>query len=93
MSSSFGSNFTSMDLSGSKKEEVKQQVKRELAMANAQELVNNVNKNCFKLCLTNPSTSLSSIDEGCLSRCMDKYLGSWDIVSRAYVARVQQENK
>ncbi|KAJ2899959.1 protein translocase subunit [Coemansia aciculifera] len=74
-----------------KKEEVKQQVKQELAMANAQELINSVNKQCFKLCIPNPGTSLSSSEQASLSRCMDKYLASWDVVSRAYVARVNQE--
>ncbi|KAI8323017.1 hypothetical protein GQ54DRAFT_258991 [Martensiomyces pterosporus] len=85
-----------LNLSGSgdlsaKKEEVKNQVRKELAMANAQELINNINKHCFKMCVTNPGASLSSSDEGCISRCMDKYLASWDAVSRAYVARIQKE--
>ncbi|KAJ1833927.1 protein translocase subunit, partial [Coemansia sp. RSA 2703] len=72
-----------MEISGANKEEVKQQVRKEMAMANAQELINNLNKNCYKMCLSTPGSSLSTSDEGCLARCMDKFLGSWDVVSRS----------
>ncbi|KAJ2603136.1 protein translocase subunit [Coemansia sp. RSA 1721] len=86
------SSLSGMNLSSSNKEEVKQQVRKEMAMANAQELVNNINKNCYEMCLSkNPGTSLSTSDDSCLARCMDKFLASWDVVSRAYVTRVQQE--
>ncbi|ORX74318.1 hypothetical protein DL89DRAFT_264235 [Linderina pennispora] len=91
------SSFGNIDISNintpQKVEEVKNQVRKEMAMANAQELINNINKHCYKMCLGNPGSSLSSTDEGCLGRCMDKFLASWDVVSRAYIGRVQQENK
>ncbi|KAJ1816481.1 protein translocase subunit [Coemansia sp. RSA 2675] len=77
---------------GARKEDVMQQVKQELAMANAQELINSINRQCYKMCIPNPGPSLSSSEQASLSRCMDKYLASWDTVSRAYVARVTQEN-
>ncbi|KAJ2802657.1 protein translocase subunit [Coemansia sp. 'formosensis'] len=91
--SSFGFNSSSQSTgSVARKEDVMQQVKQELAMANAQELINSINKQCYKMCIPNPGTSLSSSEQASLSRCMDKYLASWDTVSRAYVARVTQEN-
>ncbi|KAJ9533250.1 hypothetical protein QJQ45_018324 [Haematococcus lacustris] len=34
---------------------------------------NTVRDKCFKLCITSPGTSLSSSDQKCLSRCMDRY--------------------
>ncbi|KAJ1647266.1 protein translocase subunit [Coemansia asiatica] len=86
------SSASGLNLSSANKDEVKQRVRKEMAMANAQELVNNINKNCYQMCLSkNPGTSISSSDETCLARCMDKFLASWDVVSRAYVSRVQQE--
>ncbi|KAJ2493039.1 protein translocase subunit [Coemansia sp. RSA 2050] len=94
MSSFGGFNSASSQGTGTvaRKEDVMQQVKQELAMANAQELINSINRQCYKMCIPNPGTSLSSSEQASLSRCMDKYLASWDTVSRAYVARVTQEN-
>ncbi|KAJ1995518.1 protein translocase subunit [Coemansia spiralis] len=95
MNSGSGLGDYNLDLSGPitsvKKEAIKQQIKQELAMANAQELINNINKNCFKMCVPSPGTSLSSSEEVSLNRCIDKYLASWDIVSQAYVSRIQRE--
>ncbi|KAJ1997622.1 protein translocase subunit [Coemansia thaxteri] len=90
-SNSSGASASGGGSAAERKEEVKQQVRQELAMANAQELISNVNKHCVKMCIATPGTSLSGSDEACLSRCMDKYLASWDTVSRAYVARINQE--
>ncbi|KAJ2078713.1 protein translocase subunit [Coemansia sp. RSA 988] len=93
--SSFGSN--TFNLSGDfarstpDKEEVKKQIQKEIAVANAQELIKNINKNCFKLCIPSPGPSLSNNDKACLSRCTGKYLASWDTVSHAYIDRVQQQ--
>ncbi|KAJ2327745.1 protein translocase subunit [Coemansia sp. RSA 2681] len=90
--SGFGGSFSSSTQAApARKEEVMQQVKQELAMANAQELINSINKQCFKLCVPSPGPSLSTSEQASLSRCMDKYLASWDVVSRAYVSRVTQE--
>ncbi|KAJ1837491.1 protein translocase subunit, partial [Coemansia sp. RSA 2708] len=84
------SGFSLDQLSGNgslSKDDVMQQVKSELAMANAQELISNINKHCFKLCVPRPGSSLSSSEQDSLGRCVDKYLASWDTVSRAYVAK------
>lgn len=32
-----------------------------------------VRDKCFKMCLSSPGSSLSSSDQKCLSRCMDRY--------------------
>ncbi|KAJ2752440.1 protein translocase subunit [Coemansia nantahalensis] len=73
------------------KEEVMRQLKSELAVANAQELVASINRHCFKMCIPAPSSSLSSADKANLSRCTDKYLAAWDVVSREYVAQAQKQ--
>ncbi|PVU85295.1 hypothetical protein BB560_007077, partial [Smittium megazygosporum] len=72
-------------------EEVKTQVKKELAIVQAQALIRALNENCFKMCFKNPGSKLSSSDETCLSNCVSKYLDAWDSVSRVYLQRIQTE--
>ncbi|KAA1467415.1 hypothetical protein DENSPDRAFT_769636, partial [Dentipellis sp. KUC8613] len=74
-----------------RKEAIMASVRSELALANAQELVNTMNNKCFDKCVTKPSTSLSSSEETCLSRCLERYMEAFNIVSRAYTARVSKE--
>ncbi|RUS22272.1 hypothetical protein BC937DRAFT_89847 [Endogone sp. FLAS-F59071] len=76
--SSFGSG------GGDKKQEVMDQVRSELALANAQELIN---------CVPKPGYRLESGEQTCLSKCMDRYMEAWNIVSRTYVSRLQQESR
>lgn len=78
---------TSSSKAASVKEQLKTQIAQELAVANASELVNKVTENCFEKCLTNP---YSNAEEGCVDQCLAKYMRSWNVVSKAYVARIQQ---
>mmetsp|Transcript_20390 Transcript_20390/g.56819 ORF Transcript_20390/g.56819 Transcript_20390/m.56819 type:complete len:85 (+) Transcript_20390:190-444(+) len=50
-----------------------------------QEFYQTVRDKCFKLCITSPGTSLSSSDQKCLSRCMDRYQDATNIVTKAIV--------
>ncbi|KAH8080892.1 Tim10/DDP family zinc finger-domain-containing protein [Filobasidium floriforme] len=92
MSSFFssGNAQTASDMQ-TKKEEVKQRITQELAVANAQTLINKINENCFAKCVTKPSTSLGSSEETCLSRCLSLYMAAFDQVSRSYVSRISKE--
>ncbi|KAI0346303.1 hypothetical protein BDW22DRAFT_1388364 [Trametopsis cervina] len=74
-----------------RKEAVKASIRDELALSNAQELMNKSNEKCFAKCVTKPGTSLSSSEETCLSRCLERYLEAFDIVSKTYVARLSRE--
>jgi len=74
-----------------RKEAVMNNVRTELALANAQELINKTNEKCFEKCITKPSTQLSSSEETCLSRCLDRYMEAFNVVSRTYVARLSKE--
>ncbi|KAF8518453.1 Tim10/DDP family zinc finger-domain-containing protein [Gautieria morchelliformis] len=74
-----------------RKQEVMAQVKQELALANAQELMNKMNEKCFGKCITKPSSSLSSSEETCLTRCMDRYMEAFDLISRTYTSRVSRQ--
>jgi len=66
-------------------------VRNELALANAQELINKTNDKCFAKCVTKPSTSLSGSEETCLSRCFDRYMEAFNIISRTYAMRLSKE--
>ncbi|ETW82940.1 mitochondrial import inner membrane translocase, partial [Heterobasidion irregulare TC 32-1] len=74
-----------------RKEAVMASVRNELALVNAQELMNKANEKCFAKCVTKPSTSLSGSEETCLARCLDRYMEAFNIVSRAYTSRIAKE--
>ncbi|KAF9024929.1 hypothetical protein BDZ89DRAFT_1068708 [Hymenopellis radicata] len=74
-----------------KKEQIKTAVRNELAQANAQLLVENMNNKCFKACITRPGPSLSSSEETCLLRCQERYMDAFNIISRSYHTRLSRE--
>ena len=51
-----------------------------------------VNEHCFEKCIPKPGSSLSSGDTTCLTQCMEKYMATWNTVSRQYINRIQQES-
>ncbi|ESK98275.1 tim10/DDP family zinc finger domain-containing protein [Moniliophthora roreri MCA 2997] len=74
-----------------RKEAIMNQVRNELAQANAQQLMNNMNERCYKACVTKPGASLSTSEETCLARCLDRFMDTFNIVSRTYTARITRE--
>ncbi|EIE81301.1 hypothetical protein G6F46_000480 [Rhizopus delemar] len=74
-----------------KKQQVMDQVRSELALANAQELINKINEKCYLKCVPKPGSRLESGEQACLSKCMDRYMEAWNVVSRAYISRLQRE--
>lgn len=74
-----------------RKDAVIKSIRSEMALANAQELMNKTNEKCFAKCVTKPSTSLSGSEETCLARCLDRYMEAFNIVSRAYISRISKE--
>ncbi|AAS50222.1 AAL144Cp [Eremothecium gossypii ATCC 10895] len=81
------SNLPTSSASSSVKDQLKGQIAQELAVANATELVNKVTENCFEKCLMAPYTSKQ---DTCVDQCLAKYMRSWNAISQAYVARIQQ---
>ena len=49
-----------------------------------------LNGHCFDKCIPSPGSSLSSREQSCLSSCMEKYMGTWNTVSRVYIAQIQK---
>ncbi|KAF8072105.1 Tim10/DDP family zinc finger-domain-containing protein [Lyophyllum atratum] len=88
--SSSPSGSSPTDLSA-KKEAIMNSVRQEIALANAQELMNKANERCFTKCVTKPGESLSNAEQTCLSRCLDRYLEAFNIVSRTYTQRLSRE--
>ncbi|KAF9234608.1 Tim10/DDP family zinc finger-domain-containing protein [Melanogaster broomeanus] len=75
-----------------KKEALMNTIRSEMALAQAQDLLNKTNEKCFAKCIVKPGTSLSSSEETCLARCMDRYMETFDIVSRTYAHRISKES-
>lgn len=46
---------------------------------------------CYEKCVPTPGTSLSQRENTCMSACAQKYMNAWDVVSRSYVAQLQQQ--
>ncbi|KDQ53114.1 hypothetical protein JAAARDRAFT_39488 [Jaapia argillacea MUCL 33604] len=92
MKSPFGSSAAapSPDMQA-RKEAMMRNLRNEMALHSAQELINKTNEKCFLKCVTKPSTSLSGSEETCLSRCLERYLEAFDLISRTYVSRIQRE--
>ncbi|XP_020279227.1 mitochondrial import inner membrane translocase subunit Tim13-B [Pseudomyrmex gracilis] len=79
------------NLSGSQRDELMQQVKQQIAVANAQELLTKMTEKCFKKCIGKPGTSLDSSEQKCIAMCMDRYMDSFNLVSKTYSERLQRE--
>lgn len=73
------------------KKQLKDLITLELAVANATELVNKITQNCFDKCVTDPQDLITSQQSTCTSQCLEKYMRSWNVISKAYITRIQQE--
>ncbi|KAI8824279.1 Tim10/DDP family zinc finger protein, partial [Fimicolochytrium jonesii] len=76
---------------GEKTQEIMDQIRREVAMQNFQELLSQINKKCFAKCVPKPGAKLDSSEQTCLQRCSDRYQEAWNVVSNAYLRRAQKE--
>lgn len=46
---------------------------------------------CFQKCVGKPGTSLDSSEQKCVLMCVDRFMDSWGLVSKAYATRLQKE--
>ncbi|ALC43844.1 Tim13 [Drosophila busckii] len=67
------------------------QVKQQIAVANAQEMLSKMTEKCFKKCINKPGRSLDGTEQRCITQCMDRFMDTWNLVSRAYGNRLQRE--
>ncbi|EGW35439.1 uncharacterized protein SPAPADRAFT_58669 [Spathaspora passalidarum NRRL Y-27907] len=75
------------------KQEIQQQISQELATANATELVRTITENCFDKCIFKPQESLSFQEDQCIAQCREKYMRSWNVISKSYISRIQEAAK
>ncbi|KAF2766571.1 hypothetical protein EJ03DRAFT_390912 [Teratosphaeria nubilosa] len=72
------------------KQHIMDQVRQQTALSNARLLVEKINEHCFERCVPKPGSSLSSSEQTCYTACMEKYMASWNTVSRQYMGHVQK---
>ncbi|CAI5759332.1 unnamed protein product [Candida verbasci] len=73
------------------KQDIQQQISQELATANATELVRTITENCFDKCIIQPNDILSASEDQCINQCKEKYMRSWNVISKAYIDRIQRQ--
>ncbi|KAG4069940.1 hypothetical protein HA402_015164 [Bradysia odoriphaga] len=79
------------NLSSGQKDELMDQVKQQIAVANVQELLTKMTSKCFKKCVQKPGSVLDNSEQKCIAMCMDRFMDSWNLVSRTYGQRLQRE--
>lgn len=62
------------------------QVQTALQAEYLQEFYQTVRDKCFKACIPSPSSSLSSSEQKCLSRCMDRYREATELITKTVVS-------
>ncbi|KAF6000606.1 Timm13p [Cyanidiococcus yangmingshanensis] len=77
-------------LSASQRAELEDRVKSEMLRQAFQDLVQRVTEKCFEKCVTKPSSSLTSGEQTCLAKCVDRYIEAMGVVSKAMVERQQR---
>ncbi|EDL31474.1 mitochondrial import inner membrane translocase subunit Tim13 [Meriones unguiculatus] len=91
MDSGFGSDFGGTGGGKLDPGAIMEQVKVQIAVANAQELLQRMTDKCFRKCIGKPGGSLDNSEQKCIAMCMDRYMDAWNTVSRAYNSRLQRE--
>uniref|UniRef100_A0A5K3G1K6 Mitochondrial import inner membrane translocase subunit n=1 Tax=Mesocestoides corti TaxID=53468 RepID=A0A5K3G1K6_MESCO len=78
-------------LSPSQRTQLVDQMKAEVAIASARELMDQMSSKCFEKCVTKPGTSLDNSEQKCLGNCMDRYMDSMNLITRVFAIRLKQE--
>lgn len=75
------------------RENLMQQVKQQIALQNAQELLQKMSDKCYKKCISRPGSTLDNSEQKCIAMCMDRYMDTFNLVSRVYAQRLQKESQ
>lgn len=75
------------------KDQLQAQIAQELAIANATELVTKITENCFAKCIDTPQDTITAPQSRCVDQCLEKYMRSWNVISKTYVSRIQLEKQ
>lgn len=72
-------------------DQIKSTISQEIATTYASALVNSLSENCFEKCIKTPGGSLDAVQDQCIADCSAKFMRAWNVVSKAYVARINQQ--
>lgn len=61
-----------LNLSSSQKDELMNQVRQQMIIANTQELLGKMTEKCFKKCISKPGSELDNSEQKCIAMCMDR---------------------
>ncbi|KAI0988513.1 hypothetical protein GJ496_005914 [Pomphorhynchus laevis] len=89
MSDSSDNSYSSLN-SGGDRQQIMSSVQQQIAVQNFQELLQKISEKCFKMCVTKPGSLLSNSEQKCLNNCTDRYIDSFNTVSRTYLNRTIQ---
>ncbi|XP_065908505.1 mitochondrial import inner membrane translocase subunit Tim13-like [Dysidea avara] len=88
----YSSSMSSSGDSRKSKSQLMEEVRSQVAIATAQELIQKVTHKCFIKCVHSPGSDFDSREKKCLQNCVDRYLESWNLVSRTYSSRLQKDS-
>lgn len=71
--------------------EMKKQLQAQIAAATFQELVDDMAEKCYSLCVKKPASSLDNYEQRCLGNCMDRFIDSYNVVSKVFTARLSSQ--
>lgn len=71
--------------------EMKKQLQAELAAATFQELVEDMTEKCYNVCIKKPGVALESHEQRCLGNCMDRFIDTYNVVSKVFTKRISEE--
>lgn len=72
-------------------ETVKKQLKAQLAAATYQQMVEDMSEKCFNMCIKKPGTSLDNYESRCLGNCMDRFIDSYNVVTKEFTAKLSNQ--
>ena len=56
-------------------------------------LVQTINDKCFKMCIQTPGSTIDSSQQKCLARCIDRYVDTWNCISRSVTNKIRQQSQ
>uniref|UniRef100_A0AC35THH8 Mitochondrial import inner membrane translocase subunit n=1 Tax=Rhabditophanes sp. KR3021 TaxID=114890 RepID=A0AC35THH8_9BILA len=66
-------------------------VQQQSQLQNAQTLITEISEKCTTSCITYPGDTLSKTEQQCLARCSDRYMESWNLVSKILQNRLMSQ--
>lgn len=69
-------------------QEVKKQLQEQLMLQNFQDMVDDMTEKCFQMCVKKPGASLDNYEQRCVGNCMDRFIDSYNLVTKVFTSRL-----